>query len=200
MTIFERIKKLANKQGKSLQKVSEDLGLSTNYLYRLKTQQPTAEKLALIADYFHVSVDYLLGREEDVSWELWQEVTGFSVKEIRNEIRRMKSANHILGDKNDLQNVIGQAVANLSGYGETDRGIIQGIYQGIITLWSEASDRYKDPKKLEEVNIGGGKMKIIPANVDVIYDDLSKEVHDEIYDILAKTRYALNDLKSKCKL
>ena len=64
MTIFERIKKLANKQGKSLQKVSEDLGLSTNYLYRLKTQQPTAEKLALIADYFHVSVDYLLGREK----------------------------------------------------------------------------------------------------------------------------------------
>ena len=200
MTIFERIKKLANKQGKSLQKVSEDLGLSTNYLYRLKTQQPTAEKLALIADYFHVSVDYLLGREEDVSWGLWQEVTGFSVNEIKNEIKRMKSANHILGDKNDLQNVIGQAVANLSGHGETDRGIIQGIYQGIITLWSEASDRYKDPKKLEEVNIGGGKMKIIPANVDVIYDDLSKEVHDEIYDILAKTRYALNDLKSKCKL
>lgn len=64
MTIFERIKKLANKQGKSLQKVSEDLGLSTNYLYRLKTQQPTAEKLSLIADYFHVSVDYLLGREK----------------------------------------------------------------------------------------------------------------------------------------
>ena len=64
MTIFERIKKLANKQGKSLQKVSEDLGLSTNYLYRLKTQQPTAEKLALIADYFHVSVDYLLGRTQ----------------------------------------------------------------------------------------------------------------------------------------
>lgn len=64
MTIFERIKKLSNKQGKSLQKVSEDLGLSTNYLYRLKTQQPTAEKLTLIADYFHVSVDYLLGRED----------------------------------------------------------------------------------------------------------------------------------------
>ena len=64
MTIFERIKKLANKQGKSLQKVSEDLGLSTNYLYRLKTQQPTAEKLSLIADYFRVSVDYLLGRTQ----------------------------------------------------------------------------------------------------------------------------------------
>lgn len=64
MTISERIKELADKQGKSLQKVSEDLGFGVNYLYRLKNQQPTAEKLALIADYFNVSVDYLLGREE----------------------------------------------------------------------------------------------------------------------------------------
>lgn len=200
MTIFERIKKLANKQGKSLQKVSEDLGLSTNYLYRLKTQQPTAEKLALIADYFHVSVDYLLGREEDVSWGLWQEVTGFSVNEIKNEIKRMKSANHILGDKNDLQNVIGQAVANLSGHGETDRGIIEGVFQGINHLKHEVSERYKDPEKLKKYNSNEKGLNILPANADVFYDDLSKEVYDEIYDILAKTRYALDDLKSKCKL
>lgn len=65
MTIFERIKQLADKQGKSLQKVSEDLGLSTNYIYNLKgAKSPAADKLALIADYFHVSVDYLLGRED----------------------------------------------------------------------------------------------------------------------------------------
>ena len=64
MTISERIKELADKQGKTLQKVSEDLGFGVNYLYRLKNQQPTAEKLKLIADYFNVSVDYLLGREE----------------------------------------------------------------------------------------------------------------------------------------
>lgn len=64
MTIFERIKELADKQGKSLQKVSEELGFSSNYLYQLKRQTPAADKLALIADYFHVSVDYLLGRTE----------------------------------------------------------------------------------------------------------------------------------------
>lgn len=63
MTIFERIKELADKQGKSLQKVSEDLGLSQNYIYNLKgAKSPAADKLALIADYFNVSVDYLLGR------------------------------------------------------------------------------------------------------------------------------------------
>lgn len=62
MTTFERIKELSTKQGKSLQRVSEELGFGVNYLYQLKNQQPTAEKLTLIADYFNVSVDYLLGR------------------------------------------------------------------------------------------------------------------------------------------
>lgn len=62
MTIFERIKELADKQGKSLQKVSEELGFSSNYLYQLKRQTPAADKLAMVADYFNVSVDYLLGR------------------------------------------------------------------------------------------------------------------------------------------
>ena len=64
MTIFERVKKLSEKRGKSLQRVSEELGFSSNYFYRMKKQQPTAEKLKLIADYFDVSVDYLLGRAE----------------------------------------------------------------------------------------------------------------------------------------
>lgn len=64
MTTFERIKSLADKQGKSLQKVASDLGFGDNYIYNLKgAKSPAADKLALIADYFHVSVDYLLGRE-----------------------------------------------------------------------------------------------------------------------------------------
>lgn len=64
MTIFERVKELSEKQGKSLQRVSEELGFSSNYFYRMKNQQPTAEKLIKLADYFNVSVDYLLDRNE----------------------------------------------------------------------------------------------------------------------------------------
>lgn len=65
MTTFDRIKNLANKQGKSLQKVAGDLGFSPSYFYNLKSKKsPSAEHLAKVADYFHVSVDYLLGREE----------------------------------------------------------------------------------------------------------------------------------------
>lgn len=67
MTTFERIKELARKQRKSLNKVEEDLGYGKNVLYRLKNSNPSAERLQEIADYFGVSVDYLLGREEKTS-------------------------------------------------------------------------------------------------------------------------------------
>lgn len=63
---FERIKELAKKKGVNLQKVSEDLGFSTNYLYSLKNKKtPSAEHMSKIADYFHVSTDYLLGRTDN---------------------------------------------------------------------------------------------------------------------------------------
>ncbi|MEJ4514849.1 helix-turn-helix transcriptional regulator, partial [Enterococcus faecium] len=56
MITFERIKELAKKQGKSLNKVEEDLGYGKNVLYRLKNSNPSTERLQEIADYFDVSV------------------------------------------------------------------------------------------------------------------------------------------------
>ncbi|MDT2781420.1 helix-turn-helix transcriptional regulator [Vagococcus fluvialis] len=64
MTTFERIKELAKRRGKSLNKIEEELGYGKNVLYRLKDSNPSAERLEDLADYFNVSVDYLLGREE----------------------------------------------------------------------------------------------------------------------------------------
>lgn len=65
MTIFERIKFLADKSGVSLQRLAEDNEFSTNLIYRWKKSDPKAKDLAKVAGYFHVSTDYLLGRDED---------------------------------------------------------------------------------------------------------------------------------------
>lgn len=69
MTTFERIKELAQKRDKNLKEISLELGYSKNYLYTLRTKEPTADKLDNIANYFNVSVDYLLGREHNNSME-----------------------------------------------------------------------------------------------------------------------------------
>ncbi|MFK5706258.1 helix-turn-helix domain-containing protein [Ligilactobacillus sp. LYQ139] len=64
MNVLDRIKKLAKKQGKSLNQVANELGLGNSTLYRWDTQIPNGEYLSKVADYFHVSTDYLLGRED----------------------------------------------------------------------------------------------------------------------------------------
>ncbi|WP_461198504.1 helix-turn-helix domain-containing protein [Enterococcus sp. N249-2] len=69
MTIFERIKFLADSKKKSINDVESELGYSKNTLYRLKKNMPGSEKLQEIADYFHVSTDYLLGRTNNPTLE-----------------------------------------------------------------------------------------------------------------------------------
>ena len=62
---FEIVKDLCENQGISLNTLEEKLGLGKNSLYGLKRNQPSAERLQQIADYFNVSTDYLLGRTDN---------------------------------------------------------------------------------------------------------------------------------------
>lgn len=60
--LFDRIKQLSSSKGVSLKKIATDLGFGENTIYKWKTQSPKGEYLDKVADYFDVSVDYLLGR------------------------------------------------------------------------------------------------------------------------------------------
>ena len=62
---FEIVKDLCEKQGISLNTLEDKLKLGKNSLYGLKRNQPSAERLQQIADYFNVSTDYLLGRTDN---------------------------------------------------------------------------------------------------------------------------------------
>lgn len=66
MSMFDRIKKLAEKKNKTPQQVAEELNFGKNYFYSLNAgKSPSAEKLEQIATYFNVSVDYILGRTDN---------------------------------------------------------------------------------------------------------------------------------------
>ncbi|MGT2911748.1 helix-turn-helix domain-containing protein [Streptococcus cameli] len=62
---FEKIKELCKSRRISIAKLEENLGLSKNAIYAIKRNQPSAERLQEIADYFNVSTDYLLGRTDN---------------------------------------------------------------------------------------------------------------------------------------
>ena len=65
MTVFDRVKLLANKQGISIVELEEKLGFGRNSLYSWKTKTPNGDRLTKVADFFGVSTDYLLGRTDN---------------------------------------------------------------------------------------------------------------------------------------
>lgn len=66
MTIYDRIKELALAKHISVAELERKLGFSNGSLYKWSKTSPSIDKVKLVADYFHVSTDYLLGRTKDV--------------------------------------------------------------------------------------------------------------------------------------
>ena len=59
------LRELREKRGLTLEQVAEGVGLRNQYIsnYELGKRRPDYDTLCKLADYFGVSVDYLLGRE-----------------------------------------------------------------------------------------------------------------------------------------
>lgn len=87
---FERIKELAKARGVTLGALEEKLGLSRNSIYTIKNKKPSAERLQLIADYFNVSTDYLLGRTDNPRIAS-DEVAGYTTEDLRKMARNAKT-------------------------------------------------------------------------------------------------------------
>ena len=103
MTTFETIQKLAESRKISVKELSRKLGFGESTIYRWKKQEPKAIDLEKVADYFDVSVDYLLGRNDKLQNEepsmakqvmMRMDTAGISEKEleeIESEMERFFS-------------------------------------------------------------------------------------------------------------
>ncbi|MCR1918043.1 helix-turn-helix domain-containing protein [Frisingicoccus caecimuris] len=60
MGLKERIKELCKEKNISMNKLEETLGFGKGYISKLGTSNPNTSKLQKIADYFGVSLDYLM--------------------------------------------------------------------------------------------------------------------------------------------
>lgn len=62
MNLLERVKNLCLEKGISQRKLESDLELSNGASSKWNKSSPSGDVLQKVADYFHVSVDYLLGK------------------------------------------------------------------------------------------------------------------------------------------
>lgn len=65
MNLRDRIKELANQRKVSIAELERALGFGNGSISKWNKQSPSTEKLKQVADYFQVSLDYLVGRSDD---------------------------------------------------------------------------------------------------------------------------------------
>lgn len=99
------------KSGISLNSLEDKLGLGKNSLYGLKRNQPSAERLQQIADYFQVSTDYLLGRTNNPAIagepeKFYFEGQEVDVEQLANTAMRFNGKPLTDEDKKAIQNII----------------------------------------------------------------------------------------------
>ncbi len=65
MNLTDRIRQLCETHGETLASLERKMDFGNGTIRRWEKTSPASDKLAKIADYFNVTVDYLLGRDEN---------------------------------------------------------------------------------------------------------------------------------------
>lgn len=65
--LYNRVKELCEKRGITISKFESDLGFGNSSIKKWRNSiSPSVDKIIIVANYFDVSVDYLLGRTDIV--------------------------------------------------------------------------------------------------------------------------------------
>ena len=91
--LYLRVKDLAAKKKVSLAKVERDLGFSDGIISTWKNGKASQDKINLLADYFDVTTDYLLGRTDTPQ---------FTRKDERDVQKILEEMTQGLNNKNEL--------------------------------------------------------------------------------------------------
>ena len=89
-----KIKELRKEEGKTQREIAEAIGVSAQVFrnYEIGRNQPSIEMLIKIADYFLVSVDYLIGRSDDlgiISFRAEEETLTEGERKILHRYRKL---------------------------------------------------------------------------------------------------------------
>lgn len=101
MSTLERIKKLCEDRGITVPILEEKLEIPNNTIYQWKEgskRKPNIERLEQIADYFNVSVDYLLNRTEQKYYDLNEKDKRDIQKELENMLNDFNNSGFAMAD------------------------------------------------------------------------------------------------------
>ena len=138
MTTFERIEKLRNEAGLSQGKLEKELGFSNGSISKWKNSNPTYKRLQKVADYFHVSIEYLVSGEEKPK-EKSPELTARDDKDIT------KTLNKVMEQFENNEN--GPLYYDGEEIDETSRILIRNAFEYIIRETKKENKVKYNPNK-----------------------------------------------------
>ena len=188
---MNRIKEVRKKKGLSLQQVADAVGLGNNTISRYETgkREPKLETWNKLAEYFNVPTSYLMGLSDDVNgWKEWAENTGYSVKQIKDEIQRLIKTKR-LDSSADIQYQIGQAVKSLdSASYSTTQGVQHELVFQLTTLIAKVDGAFLEPRQKNKsvLNMVNYKPKV--------RKDMDEKAYKKIIDVLTKAKYEIGQI------
>lgn len=188
---MNRIKEVRKKKGLSLQQVADAVGLGNNTISRYETgkREPKLETWNKLAEYFNVPTSYLMGLSDDVNgWKEWAENTGYSVKQIKDEIQRLIETKR-LDSSADIQYQIGQAVKSLdSASYSTTQGVQHELVFQLTNLIAKVDGAFLEPRQKNKsvLNMVNYKPKV--------RKDMDEKAYKKIIDALTKAKYEIGQI------
>jgi transcriptional regulator with XRE-family HTH domain len=138
MTAFDRVKKLCDEQKISIVELEERLQFGRNSLYGWKKKTPNGANLVKVAEYFDVSVDYLLGRTDK---KRYYDLTQKDERDIQKELEKMIEG---LSANSGYAAFDGETLDDMD---EEDRDLLKASLENSLRLAKRLAKQKFTPKK-----------------------------------------------------
>jgi transcriptional regulator with XRE-family HTH domain len=150
--------------------------------------QPSQHEWKLLAWGLDVPEFYLSGHSNDkVGWQEWADATGYSIEQLRNEVKRLVDTGRLHGNS-DIQHQISCAVQSLDQKAPTTtNGTINCVQDKLLELLN-----YIDQAFILKAR--GSKIK--PGNWQV-RPDMDEKAYNQLLDMINKARYEIGQITPK---
>ncbi|MFY2154672.1 helix-turn-helix domain-containing protein [Cytobacillus firmus] len=138
MGLVKRIKNLCDERKVTFAEVERKIGISNGQIRRWDTVSPKSDSVQKVADYFDVSVDYLLGRTDK---KRYYDLTEKDEKDIQKELEKMIEG---LDAKNAYAAFNGGAFDDLD---EEDRQLLIASWENTLRLTKKLAKQKFTSKK-----------------------------------------------------
>lgn len=183
-----RIKELRLQYKKTQRDLAKYLNVSEQAIayYEQGKREPKIETWDKLAMFFQVPTSYLMGLSNDINgWDEWAKNTGYSVEQIKNEIKRLIDTNR-LDASSDVQHQISQAVQSLDGSSySTTQGVQKEMVFQLTRLIGNVNRAFLEPP--EEKN--GLKVQSFKVR-----KDMDEQAYNKIIDALTNAKNEIGQI------